>query len=165
MTVKEQNHALENAKAQLESIVNMVYRLEHIETCTDPEGCELTDQEIAEGINIYLRPGETMTAGDREQYHDEDEARERIQEDPLDIQVRSEWHSPGSEENAPDEYMILLTTGGPACRIIGDLGEHSEPASARLEYQDWGTPWTTYPLASHEQERLIEYANNFYFGE
>jgi len=31
---------------------------------------------------------------------------------------------------------ILLCTGGPVVRIVGDLSQHHEPDSARLEYQD-----------------------------
>ena len=42
----------------------------------------------------------------------------------------------------PEEFEILLCTGGPACRIVGDLDESCQPSSARIEHQDWGTPWT-----------------------
>lgn len=96
-------------------------------------------------------------AGDCE---DEEAARERIQEDPLSVEVRSDWVTPG-EEMTPGEFNILLCTGGPACRIRGELSEHGEPSRAWLEYQDWGTPWTQYFGA--EQSVLIEYASHFYF--
>lgn len=76
----------------------------------------------------------------------QDDARQVITEDALSVQVRSDWHNPGEDSEA-SEFMILLCTGGPAVRIIGELSEYKEPESARLEYQDWGTPWTSYPLS------------------
>lgn len=71
-----------------------------------------------------------------------EDAEQRIQEDPLEILVRSGWES--SKDNfTADEFKILLTTGGPAVRIIGELRD-GEPCRAWLEVQDWGTPWTEY---------------------
>ena len=70
---------------------------------------------------------------------DEEEARQRIQEDPFSVEVRSDWTTPG-EPLEPSEFTILLCTGGPAVRIVGELNL-GEPCRAWLEYQDWGTPW------------------------
>lgn len=98
-------------------------------------------------------------AGDCE---DEDEARERIQEDPLEVQVRGGWHTPG-EESEDEEFYILLCTGGPAVRIRGELGEHNRPTRAWIEYQDWGTPWTRFFDA--DQATLLAYCEQFYFEE
>jgi DNA repair exonuclease SbcCD ATPase subunit len=92
---------------------------------------------------------------------DQDEARERIQEDALSVEVRSDWTTLGKPLEA-SEYCILLCTGGPAARIVGDLGR-GEPTSARLEYQDWGTPWTEF--VNCERDTLLSYARCFYFGE
>lgn len=94
---------------------------------------------------------------------DEDEARETIRDDALDVQVREDWKNPG-EESTPSEFMILLSTGGPACRIMGELDEHMAPCRAWIEYQDWGTPWT-HASGIVEQSTLLEYCNQFYFGE
>jgi hypothetical protein len=58
--------------------------------------------------------------------------------------------------------MILLCTGGPAVRIVGEL-DRGTPCRAWLEYQDWGTPWTQYFGA--KSDTLCEYAANFFFGE
>ena len=87
---------------------------------------------------------------------DEDDARQRIREDPFSVEVRSDWTNPG-EPLEPSEFMILLCTGGPAVRIVG------EPCRAWLEYQDWGTPWTRYFGA--DSATLCQYASQFYFGE
>jgi len=126
---QEEDRAKEQAKSQLESIRDMVKRLDS------------DDEE------------------EREQ------AQQEIQEDPLSVEVRSGWYTPG-EEHEPAEYMILLCTGGPACRIIGDLGSHNEPENARIEYQDWGTPWTRYNEDTQEdREAMLTYARQFYYGE
>ena len=162
MTATTDNRAKEQAQAQLGSIINMVKRLEHARDCNG-FGCTLTDQEIAEGINIYLRPGDVITEDDRDQYHDEDDAMQVIQEDPLHVQVRNDWHSPG-DESPPAEYNILLCTGGPAVRIIGELNEYNEPETADLEYQDWFTAWERLNIDSEEEDALIDYARTFCFG-
>ena len=96
---------------------------------------------------------------------DRDVVRQTIEESVLSVQVRSGWYSPGREsrEDAdPEEYEILLTTGGPGLRIFGRLNEHCEPSSAELQMQDWGTPWTRYPAP---EATLLDFARVFWFGE
>ncbi len=93
---------------------------------------------------------------------DEDAARERIQEDALSVEVRSGWTSVGDPMEA-EEFCILLSTGGPAVRIVGELDEDKEPHRARLEVQDWGKPWTEYFPA--ESDTLLTYCRCFNFGE
>ena len=61
------------------------------------------------------------------------------------------------------EFCILLTTGGPAVRIRGELDEYNEPRRAWLEVQDWFLPWTEYVCA--DSDVLLNYARCFYFGE
>jgi hypothetical protein len=129
----EDNRAEDQARAQLESIINMVVRLRDAE--------EDDNEETREDVI------------------------EEIQEDPLSVEVRGGWKTLGSEdEEGPAEYMILLCTGGPAVRIVGDLGQYNEPESARIEYQDWFTPWASLPMRREEREYVIEYARQFYFG-
>ena len=158
--------AKDQAKAQLESIVEMVKRLEHTGKCNGGEDCELTDQEIYEGINLCYQEGDKASEEDRESYHDEEQARQAIMEDPLSVEVRSDWHEPGGDISAT-EYTILLCTGGPAVRIIGDLGKFQQPETAKIEYQDWFTPWVAYydETSSEEDDALLTYARQFYFGE
>lgn len=95
---------------------------------------------------------------------DREDAEQRIQEDPLSLQVRSGWHSPG-ETGEAEEFELLLSTGGPAVRIIGTLDEHGQADSARLQAQDWFTPWTDYRGDAISDEQLLTYCNVFYFGE
>lgn len=110
-----------------------------------------------------------LDAEDSEGESDDDareKAREEILEDPLSLQVRGGWHTPG-EETGAEEFELLLGTGGPAVRIRGELNQHCEPSSARLETQDWGTPWTEYRGAwgGNGAAILLTYCQQFSFGE
>lgn len=93
---------------------------------------------------------------------DREEAEQRIQEDALSVQVRSDWCNVGEEDMTPAEFQILLTTGGPAVRIMGELDDHGEPHRAWLEVQDWGKPWTHY-YEPDAADVLLAYARCFVF--
>ena len=104
-----------------------------------------------------------------------DDARQHIEESILSVEVRTGWYMPGQTPK-PEEYMILLTTGGPALRLIGDLDEYGQPETARLEYQDWDPPWTEYNPGHHDDafkpedydaydSTLLAFASVFYYGE
>jgi len=135
MEKKEDTRAKDQARAQLDSIMEMVKALDG--------GGEIDGEEI-----------------------DEETARERIQEDPLSVEVRSDWHEPSSKDDKPTEYKILLCTGGPAVRIIGTLDEYGQPETAQIEYQDWFTPWVSYAdTSSEEDDALLTYARQFYYRE
>jgi hypothetical protein len=127
-----ENHALENAKAWYAEIIDMLKKL---------DGARSNDHE-----------GET------------EEAEQVIHESVLSVMVRDGWREAGQTfaEDGAEEYEILLTTGGPALRIYGHLDAYSQPHSAELQYQDWGTPWTRYPSPEAD---LIRFAQCFYFGE
>ena len=134
-TTQDTERAREQARAQLDSIIELVNALEN--------GGEVD--------------GETL---------DSDAVRERIEESPLSVEVRTDWHGVGDSDNKPTEYNILLCTGGPACRIIGDLDQYGQPDTAKIEYQDWGIPWTRYgSTTTQEEEKLLTFAQQFYFGE
>lgn len=132
----------------------------------DVESAEGDDRELAElALASWLEVDGEELASLRSlagECNDEEQARERIQEDALSVEVRSGWASIG-ETLTPEQFCILLATGGPAVRIRGELDEHQEPQRAWLEVQDWGTPWTQYFGA--EQYTLLAYAQCFYFGE
>jgi len=152
---QDKDRARDQAKAQLESITEMIKRLEHCQACTD--------LGYLDDCNEGGGGGDSWE--DAESYHDADLAKQAISEDPLEVSTRSGWHSPGAEEVGDAEYLILLCTGGPAVRITGQLDEHGEPDSARLEYQDWFTPWAGYPTNRAQEQTLLTYARQFYFGE
>lgn len=132
----EESNSESQARAQIESIIEMVENLR-------------------------------AANNDAEDDQAQDEARQTIQDDALDVQVRSDWYTPGTIDVKPSQFMILLCTGGPAVRIVGDLDEYGQPETAHLEHQDWGTPWTVYEYstAGDQNAALLEYCQQFYFGE
>ena len=93
-----------------------------------------------------------------------DAIRDQVTEDPLSIQVRSDWHDLGDTPEAA-EFNILLCTGGPAVRILGTLHMES-PERCRLQHQDWGTAWTdVVSLTVSQREALSWYCEQFYWGD
>lgn len=137
----EQNHAIRNANAWL-----------------------FTIRDTMAGLRKLENGAESVTV-DGEEFTDSDDLRQRIWEAPLSVQVRSDWHNPGEEGVRPAEFCILLSTGGPALRLIGELDGYGQPESAALEWQDWGTPWTRLPVSDARADDLRTYAATFYFGE
>jgi len=94
---------------------------------------------------------------------------------PLSVLVRSGWYSPVRQglplctsEGAPEEFEILLSTGGPACRIIGQLdrGSVAWQSGCRpvMQHQDWFKPWTesSYDI---DTNALLWFCEQFYYGE
>lgn len=171
----EQNHAVQQAKNQYEFICALVAamdidwdRFEELRTLRD-EHISQEGQERGEYFgNAY--PEEAKELADLEKivegysWKSQDDVSEAIQQDPLEVSVGfSGWYTPG-EKPEPDQYRILLCTGGPAVQITGKLDEHNEPESAEIQHQDWGTPWTGYHNGIDE-EVLLKYARQFYFGE
>lgn len=137
MEQEKENHAEANAKGWLQYILEMVQRL------------ETAEEQAIDG------PDET------------DAARLWIEEAPLSILVRTGWFPPGAPESMTiDEYEILLTTGGPALRITGQLDMNNMPGCwPELQYQDWGTPWTEYIPAREYREALQKFASVFWRGD
>ena len=173
-----ENHAEQQARAQLASIVSMVAALdcdyERLEELRDACRDFVSESALREEDAKYKwraeNPEDAAELADLEEAagdcKDADEARERILEDALEVQVRAGWHSPGETVLTPEEFYILLCTGGPAVRIVGDVDHSMQPERPRLEYQDWGTSWTELvSLESHEREALQSYCAAHYFGE
>ena len=93
------------------------------------------------------------------------DAEERIHGDALEVMIRSSWHAPGRDGvDVPIEYCILLCTGGPVVRIVGDLNKYGEPVSARIEHQDWFNPFEIWVGNCGSVEKiLLAYARCFNF--
>ena len=155
MAEEKEDHARDQARLQLESIERMTAALEHAEECGEDDTCR---EGCAEGCE-HLGEGQHDTAHgcEHELYHNSETARERITEDALEVAT-------GKDFDGTRTFMILLCTGGPAVRIVGELDEYAQPDRAWLEYQDWGTSWTEYH-GSHETAALLSYAREFYFEE
>ena len=127
-------------------------------TTTTDTRAEAQARSQLEGIKNLVADLENDDAVD-----DGQPASERIQGDPLSIAVRSGWQPPGSSFEA-EEYQILLCTGGPAVRIIGELGPYDVPENAEIEYQDWFTSWTPLGIYGDDEDAVLTYARQFYFG-
>jgi hypothetical protein len=150
--------AQQQAGIQLDSIEYMVDRLQHAETCGYPLFSE--DGSTRGRCDMCLE----KSVEECDEYHDAEAAGQAILEDPLTVEVRGTWHKPGAiDACSPYEYKILLCWGGPAVQIIGELDDHNEPQSARLQYQDWFTEWTDYPITQWKEELLLKYAQQFSF--
>lgn len=179
-------HSERQARAQLSSICEMVANLTREGAARNYvadkskeelikliEGADMTenvawdpdeDLDAMRETVAGMIEDETLEPSDFE--WDEDDARQTIEEDALSVQVRSGWYQPGSDDTNPQEFEILLCTGGPAVRIIGDLDRCLQPDSPRIQHQDWGTPWTELvDITSEEREALLTYCQQFYFGE
>lgn len=92
-----------------------------------------------------------------------DDALDAILEDPLEVTVRSGWYAPGSEGSGlPEEFCILLCTGGPAVRIVGELDVGSVPIKPRVEYQNWFEPWKELPLGDKKRAAVLRYVQCFF---
>lgn len=90
-----------------------------------------------------------------------------IQEDALEILVRDDWRRPSAEPvltDTPTEFLILLSTGGPAVRVTGSLDINCLPSNVQLEHQDWFEVWQQYPLSPSDYRAVLEYASQHYFG-
>ena len=134
---KEKNHALQNAIGHIESI------LEDYEKYVFYESCNVTTMEQEEEI---------------------EQIRENILNSALSVEFRSGWNSNPNQLEI-EEFKILLTWGGPALRVIGDLNQYKEPENIKMQFQDWGTFWTDFKITENQQEALNWYCSCFYFGE
>ncbi len=190
--ITENDHARQNAKGWAETIAALVAALEcdydRLEELRDERADLVQQLESASGESTDgdQSPNEATAKAELDTWDEEngeelaelvkssqpdgdamkdaDEARERIQEGPLSVEVRSGWTSPGETMEAED-FCILLSTGGPALRIRGELDQYKQPCRAWLEYQDWGTPWTEYHGDGCENSTLLTYCRQFYFGD
>lgn len=154
----------ELGKSCAESIAEMVAalecdyaRLEELRERVDDSDAEALDEdEKQEYADLLAAAGECESREDAEQ---------RIKEDPLSIEVRSGWYLPGGDESQmPEEFCILLGTGGPAVRIRGELDANCEPSHAWIETQNWFTPWTEYRGNAITRGDLLTYCCCFYFS-
>ncbi len=128
---------------------------EHAETCPENGRAEWESANPDESTEL-AELEETVNLDGEEV--DEEKARQRIQEDALSVRifgerVDGEWQA--------DRFELLLATGGPAVRIMGELDANNEPDRAWLEVQDWGKPWTQYFQA--DQDTLMAYCGCFCF--
>lgn len=137
----EKNNAIDNAQGHLNSIV------------------ELHKAWMA------LNAGEVESVViDGDEYTDADRITDRVWESVLSAEVRDGWRNVGAKSNGAEEFRILLSTGGPACQIIGDLNDGS-PENVRIQHRDWGTHWTNLATSNEENLALAWFCGCFCFEE
>ena len=125
------------------------------------KGYAETIAELIGAINADVWPIEI----DGEMYEDQDAVYTRICEIPISVLVRGGWCTPADLRAEPVEYELLLGTGGPACRIVGELNCYGEAYTAEMEWQDRGTPWTpTRGLSEAEYAAILQFAQCFCFA-
>jgi len=188
------DHVLDQARAQAESIAEMVAaltcdydRLQELrderealqEAVTDAESEHAAamrdgENEGMHALSLLLDAKDILNQWDDENAEelntleheagdcaDEEDARNRIQEDALSVEVRSGWTtSMHADDMTPEDFRIVLCTGGPHVEIMGELAGGT-PCSAWIQYQDWGTPMTRF--VDIEESTLLAYCREFYF--
>jgi len=120
---------------------------------------ESTRSFVEELTEAFVRIDDEAFVSDRER----EDVEEQLREMPLSVMVRDGWRTIGSPSEGPEEFEILLGTGGPARRVIGTLDEHSEPLNARYQYQDWFKPWTDGHITGKEGDLIRRFASLFYY--
>lgn len=123
----------------------------YAEKMSDWQANATATEELAELADLEEKAGECES---------EEDARERIQEDALSVEVRSDWCNPGEAVEAA-EFRIVLCTGGPHVELIGDLGRGT-PTSVRVLYRDWGDSGE---LFDFDHDKVLRYCVQFYFGD
>lgn len=150
--------ARREAEAKLQFIKRAIQRLDHIKKCKgSKELCDLTDQEILEGLNYSFSKKDKASVEQFDDYHSIESALLMIAESALSVEVRSSWvHI--SRAIRPHEYRIVVCLGGPTVALSGLLDLSGLPLAARLEYCHWLTDWKEYTVSEEEKEVLLQYA-------
>ena len=123
----------------------------------------MADIKEVPGAGTYQNIVGLMSAMENAESEDlSDTIADQIMEMPLSVSVRSGWQTPGVNDQSPEEYELLMGTGGPAVRIYGRLDQHGRPRSAELQGQDWFTPWER-TTVDQDEEVLLNFAGYFYY--
>lgn len=145
-------NAKQQAQSQVSGIVDMIRaiecgfdRLEELrEELRDCEDDGLVFEWSDELAELEKQAGE---------YADQDEARDAIYATPLSVEVRSGWRAVGDDAGEPEEFRIVLCTGGPHVELTGDIG-----GTVRVVFQDWGESGEYHPDAD-ERSALEQFVS------
>ena len=130
---------------------------------TDSERDEEQAEAQVDSIVEYMQ--DIMKAQENEDDDEVERIEQEAQENALSVQVRDGWRRPGIGEDAPEEFELLLCTGGPAVRIWGLLDDYCQPCDWKVQYQDWFTPWKQYHVPTEQNKEVQAYCDLFYYGE
>ena len=112
--------------------------------------------EMMRAYKALLEAPGPVTAG-AETYDDMDSLLEHMYCLPLAVDVRHGWVPAGQAPVDPTEYRLQLTTGGPACQIVGELNIYGEPITARVEFSDWYVPHAEIPLELEDYDSILDF--------
>ena len=145
---------------------------------TETDAARNADGHAAAILEMYrackaLEDGAESAIVEGDRYNDTSDVVQRAEEAVLGVEVRGGWYCPGDPQadRKLAEYRILLTVGGPALRIRGELDEHGEAIAAEMEHAGWNTPWTAYrpELCDADEDdwddALLWFVNCCWFGE
>ena len=157
---QQANHA-EDSATNYAKTIEALYELSCWDFCTGevPQALTGTAAEVLSDLDWDAETGTPETL--------QEAITDYANEMPLTVLVRSDWHFPDSKMEIA-EFEILLSTGGPACRIIGELdrGSVAWQSGCRpvLQHQDWFKPWTesSYDI---DTNALLWFCEQFYYGE
>jgi hypothetical protein len=152
-------HALQNAQGHLSRLINlhachecMTDRVEGRRFASQGRPAELTWKQRV------LLIKELGFTGDN--WADTAEAiEERVREMPLSLLFRTGWFRT-CEEAETAEFELLLSTGGPALRITGDVLDDSLVGPV-MQMQDWGTPWVDVCTDAQDDRALVWFIDHF----
>ena len=161
-----QTRTNESAHAAIASMRDDIDALEHARECNGKTANGRTCKRGSETrtFTVEGRKIKQLLHSSPEAWHDEDIAREQIEQGHYGVTVRSGWTNPGEPLDA-EEYCVTLGSGGPASRITGDL-DRGSPTTANYEFQDWFKPWTpANDLSQDEEATLLDWVGHLYFGD
>ncbi len=139
MFEEKPKNAKRQVLAQLESIHEMVMRVRHAKGCRGKKCLQYVHQSYDCADSRY-------ELCERAEVHELETALHVISEDPLEITVE------GSKSGGTEIYTVLLCTGGPAVRIVGDLTS-SQPKTAQIEYCDTLLSWRKLETTAADEKR------------
>lgn len=91
---------------------------------------------------------------------DPDTLRESIDEQarewPLSVEYRCSGWQLSATACEPDEFRILISWGGPAVAVFGDISCSGYPVDPELKGQDWGVSWESVDCDSEALQWFCE---------
>ena len=137
-------NAKQQAQSQVSGIVGMIRAIE----------CDFDRlEELRDGLALEWSDELAELEEQAGKYADQDEARDAIHATPLSVEVRSGWRSVGEDAGEPEEFRIVLCTGGPHIELAGDIG-----GTVRVVFRDWGESGEYYPNAD-ERSALEQFVS------
>ena len=152
---KDNAHAIGNANSHLDSLNALGVLLGFIDSGANfEELATLEGDDDFDGDGAKFREACAELGQDTEYVTDEDEARSIIDEYGLAV----EWIAKRGGHDTSWSFWgfeWLLSTGGPACRVVARCDEHGHCESARIEWQDWFQPWTALDADVQDNALLV----------